>query len=199
MENAVNVVEPGTPPAPPGSPGGLRDPWVRPGLGLLAVLTLLAPLLYLASPQSAAEAASRGWVAVAPDAFTPRMARARERVEAALDATARGDTAAAIARYTEGEAEAWSARERAPTPERTTQATELWASMVLDRAGLMLRTGTAPWWRADNEQLLAEALAAVRRVQSVPTTPATRARAGRMAEEAQRRMRPGPLEWLPGR
>jgi hypothetical protein len=183
----------------PPSSSGLRDPWVRPGLALLGLLTILSVLLYRASPQSAAEATSRGWVAVAPDAFTPRIARARERAEAAGDALARGDTAAAVARLAEGEAEAWSARDRAPDTAGAARATELWAGMVLDRAELMLRTGTAPWWRADNEQLLGEALAAVQRLQGVPLQAATRQRADRVAAEIQRRLRPGPLEWLPVR
>lgn len=195
------MTDPAPPPAPtlPVSPGGLRDPWVRPGLALLALFTVGAVLLYRAAPRSAAEAAASGWVAVAPDAFTPRMARARERLEAALDAAARGDTAAAVARYVEGEQEAWSARERAPDAERGAQATELWAGMVLDRAELTLRAGTAPWWRADNTQLLGDALAAVARVQAVGARPGTRARADRLAEEIRRRQRPGPLEWIPGR
>lgn len=179
------------------SAGGLTDPWVRPGLALLAALSVLGVFLYTAAPQSASEVTSRGWVAMAPDAFTPRMARARERVSAAQDALARGDTAAALARFTEGEEEALSARERAGDAERAGQAAELWAGIALDRAELMLGAGTAPWWKADNTQLLNEALATVERVVAlVPSGPA-RQRADRLAAEIRRRQRPGPLEWIP--
>ena len=184
-------------PDPPSAAGSLRDPWVRPGLALLAVLTVLALFLYRAAPQSASEVRSSTWVAVSPDAFTPRMARARERVRAALQARAAGDTAGAVARYAEAEGEAWSARERASDTTQAVMATELWAGVVLDRAELMLTAGATPWYRGDDDQLLREALAAVQRVQSVPTTPQTRQRAATLAERIQRQLRTGPLEWLP--
>ncbi|HEU0299377.1 MAG TPA: hypothetical protein VFR37_07985, partial [Longimicrobium sp.] len=58
---------------------GLRDPWVIPGLALLAVLTVLVAAVYAGQPQSAGEVGGRAWVALSPDAYTPRMARARER------------------------------------------------------------------------------------------------------------------------
>lgn len=180
-----------------GPEGGMSDPWVRPGLALLALLSALAIFLYAATPQSVAEAGGRVGVALAPDAYTPRMARARERLSAALDAVARGDTAAALARYAEGEEEAWSARERAPDPVRAAAATELWAGMALDRAELTLRAGSAPWWRGDDAAMQAEALAAVQRVRAVPTDSATAARAARLEAQVRRRMRPGPLEWVP--
>ena len=178
--------------------GSLRDPWVIPGLALLAVLTVAAVLLYRSAPQSASQVKSATWVAVSPDAFTPRMARARERLQAALRARAAGDTAGAIAAYAEAEAEALSARERAEgDTARSSQATELWAGVALDRAELMLAAGAAPWYRGDNEQLLNEALAVVRQVRSVPTSPATRRRADAVAARVERQLRPGPLEWLP--
>jgi hypothetical protein len=137
------------------------------------------------------------WVAVSPDAFTPRVARARERVRAALQARAAGDTAGAIARYAEAEEEAWTARERAADSTQAATATELWAGSTLDRAELMLAAGAVPWYRGDNEQLLREAQAAVKRAQSVPTAPATRQRAAALAARIERELRPGPLEWLP--
>lgn len=177
--------------------GGLTDPWVRPGLVLLAALSVLAVFLYTTAPQSTAEVTRRGWVAVAPDAFTPRMARARERVEAAQDALARGDTAAALARFAEGEEEALSARERAGDAERAARAAELWAGIALDRAELMLSAGTAPWWKADDTQLLTDALAIVDRVVGIVPAGPVRQRADRLAAEIRRRQRPGPLEWIP--
>lgn len=196
---APTPLPPASPPVPPApaAPSGLRDPWVRPGLALLAVATVLAALLYRAAPQSAAEVRTGALVAVAPDAFTPHLSRARERVDAAQRARAAGDTAGAIARLAEGEEEALAARQRASDTTQTRTATELWAGMVLDRAELMLASGARPWYQADNDQVLTEALAAVRRAQEAPLAPATRARAAALDEKIRRQLRPGPLEWLP--
>ncbi|HEX5725511.1 MAG TPA: hypothetical protein VFX98_08590 [Longimicrobiaceae bacterium] len=178
---------------------GLTDPWVRPGLALLALLTALALVLYRNAPQSAGELRSRAWVALSPDAFTPRIARARERAQAAERARAAGDTAGAIARLAEGEQEAWSARELAAGTDtsRTRVATELWAGLALDRAELMLEAGARPWFRGDDDQLLREARAAVERVQAVPVPPPLQARARGIAERIRRELRPGPLEVVP--
>jgi hypothetical protein len=186
-----------TKPTAPANP--LRDPWVIPGLVLLAVLTVVVPLLYRGAPQTAAEVGSRTWVAVAPDAFTPRVSRARERVQAAMRAAASGDTAGAIARYAEAEGEAWTARQNAGDSTQTAMATELWATATLDRAELMLAAGAAPWYRGDNTQLLQEAKAAVQRAGSVPLAPATRTRAAALLANIERKLRPGPLEWIPQR
>jgi hypothetical protein len=189
--------EPAMPPSR--ASAGLRDPWVLPGLALLAVLTALALFLYAGQPQSPGEVGGRAWVALAPDAYTPRISRARERVKAGLDAAARGDTAAAIARYAEAEEEALTARERAGTPERTAEATELWAGIALDRAGLMLGAGATPWYRGDNEQMLRDASAVVQRVRAAPVSAPTKQRAEALAARIERQLRPGPLEWVPGR
>jgi hypothetical protein len=186
-----------TPAPPAGEAGGLRDPYVIPGLILLAVLTVLAILLYRAAPQSAAEVGSTAMVAVRPDAFTPRVSRARERVDAAQRARAAGDTAGAIARYAEAEEEALSARERAGDSTQVRTATELWANVVLDRAELMLASGTRPWWRADDTQVLNEALAALQPLRQVQLTPATQRRAADLDARIRRQLRVGPLEWLP--
>jgi hypothetical protein len=178
---------------------GLRDPWVRPGLALLAASTLLAAVLYAGRPQSAAEAGGRAWVVLAPDAYTPRISRARERVRAGQEAALRGDTAAAIARYAEAEEEALGARQRAGTPERAAEAAELWAGVALDRAGLMLGAGSAPWFRGDDEQLLRDALAVVEQVRAAPVAAPTQQRADALAQRIQRQLRVGLLELLPGR
>lgn len=184
---------------PHGPRSGLRDPWVLPGLALLGVLTVFAVLLYASQPQSAGEVGGRALVALAPDAYTPRVSRARERVKAALDAAARGDTAAAIARYAEAEEEALTARERAGTPERTAEATELWAGIALDRAGLMLGAGATPWYRGDDNQMLRDAAAIVQQVRTAPVSAPTKQRAEALAQRIERQLRPGPLEWVPGR
>ncbi|HYW06934.1 MAG TPA: hypothetical protein VE913_08260, partial [Longimicrobium sp.] len=174
-----------------------RDRWVIPGLALLAVLSVVAILVYRSAPQTAAEVGAGTWVAVSPDAYTPRVTRARERIQAAIRAVASGDTAGAIARFAEAEAEAWTARERAGDPAQLAGATELWATSTLDRAELMLAAGAAPWYRGDNKQLLAEAGGTVARVRSVPTAAPTRARADALAARIERQLRPGPLEWIP--
>ncbi|HET6230326.1 MAG TPA: hypothetical protein VFE05_09685 [Longimicrobiaceae bacterium] len=178
---------------------GLGHPWVRPGLALLAVLTLASILLYAKAPQSTAEAGSRAWITLSPDAYTPRMSRARERQVAAQQALARGDTAAAVTGYAQAAEEARIARGNTADSAQASAATELWATMTLDRASLLLASGAAPWWHADNDALLREALASAERVRAVPTQPAIRARAGALAAEARRRLRAGPLEWIPGR
>jgi hypothetical protein len=174
-----------------------RDPWIVPGAVSLAVLTVLSVLLYTSAPQSAAEVTRSTWVAVSPDAFTPRMARARERVSAALRAAAAGDTAGAVARYAEAEEEAWTARERTADSAQARQATELWAAATLDRAELMLAAGATPWYRGDDDQLLRDALATVERVRRAPVAAPLRRRADALAQRIERQLRPGPLEWLP--
>ena len=141
----------------------------------------------------------RAWVALAPDAYTPRIARARERVKAGQDAAAAGDTAAAIARYAEAEEEALSARERAGTPQRAGEAAELWAGIALDRAGLMLGAGATPWYRGDDDQMLQDARTIVQRVTAAPVSAPTKQRAQALDARIQRQLRTGPLEWLPGR
>jgi hypothetical protein len=183
----------------PRSTAGLRDPWVLPGIALLVVLTGLVAYLYGSQPQSASEVGGRAWVALAPDAYTPRISRARERVKAGQDAAAAGDTAAALARFAEAEEEALSARERAGTPERAAEAAELWAGIALDRAGLMLSAGGKPWYRGDNEQMLRDARVIVQRVQAAPVSQPTKQRAQALDARIVRQLRPGPLEWLPGR
>jgi cell division septum initiation protein DivIVA len=139
-------------------------------------------------------------VALAPDAYTPRISRARERVKAALDAAAAGDTAAAIARYAEAEEEALEARNRAADDTaRVAEATEFWAGIALDRAGLMLAGGATPWYRGDNDQMLTDALAIAQRVRAAPVSPPTRQRADELNARIERQLRTGPLEWLPRR
>ncbi|HYJ78330.1 MAG TPA: hypothetical protein VEW03_01905 [Longimicrobiaceae bacterium] len=174
-----------------------RDPWIAAGLAVLAVLTAGAILLYRSAPQSAAEVRGATWVAVAPDAFTPRISRARERVSAALRAGAAGDTAGALARYAEAEEEALLARGRAGDSAQVAASTELWAAAALDRAQLMLAAGARPWYRGDDNQRLAEALAVVRRVAGAPVSAAARQRADALGGRIARELRTGPLEWLP--
>jgi len=175
----------------------LREPWVLPGLAVLLVGTVLAVLLYRAAPQSAAEVRTGALVAVAPDAFTPHLSRARERLDASQRARAAGDTAAAIARLAEGEQEALAARQRASDSTQVRTATDLWANVVLDRAELMLASGAGPWYKMDDDQVLKEALTAVNRAQEAPLSPATKTRAAALDERIRRQLRPGPLEWLP--
>ena len=174
-----------------------RDPWVAAGLALLALLTIGVVLLYRSAPQSVAEARSRTLVAVRPSAFEPRFARAEERARAARAAVAAGDTAAAVREYVVAAEEAWNARGLAEDDAERGRATDLWAGAVLDRAGIMLQAASSPWWRRDDNPVLQQALTSVERVQSVPTSPAVRQRADRLAADLRTKLRPGPLEWLP--
>ncbi|HEX8390755.1 MAG TPA: hypothetical protein VF665_00240 [Longimicrobium sp.] len=177
---------------------GLRDPWIIPGLVLLAAMTGLALFLYAGQPQTAAEVGGRAWVALAPDAYTPRISRARERVSAALAAASAGDTAAALARYAEAEEQALDARRNAGTDAaRLAESTEMWAGIALDRAGMMLASGASPWYRADDKQRLNDALAVAERVRAAPVSAATRGRADGLTARIRRQLRPGPLEWIP--
>jgi hypothetical protein len=169
------------------------------GLVLLAALTLGVLLLYRGAPQSLAEARSRSWVAVRPDAYGPRIARANERLRTASAALQAGDTATALQAYATAAGEAWTAREHTEKEEERRAAGDLWGRIVLDRAELMLRAADTPWWRRDDDGLLREALASVERVAAGPASPATRARAEGLAQALRRKLRPGPLEWLPQR
>ena len=178
---------------------GLRDPWVLPGIAAVLVGTFLSVYLYASQPQTASEVGGRAWVALSPDAYTPRLSRARERVAAGQAAAVAGDTAAAIARYAEAEEEALSARERADTPQRAAEALELWAGIALDRAGLMLGAGAKPWYRGDNNQLLSDARTIVQRVVAAPVAAPTKQRAQELDARIARQLRTGPLEWFPGR
>jgi hypothetical protein len=196
-DGAPTLAAPNDPPPPGRGTSGLRDPWVLPGLALLAVLTVASVLLYRTHPQSVAEVRSSALVTLAPDAFTPHVARARERVDAAQRAASTGDTAGAVARYAEGEEEALTARQHAADTTQTRTATELWASIALDRAALMFATGAKPWYQVDNDAVLNEALAAVVRVEDGPVLPATKQRAQALDAQIRRQLRPGPLQWLP--
>jgi hypothetical protein len=79
------------------------------------------------------------------------------------------------------------------------EATEFWAGIALDRAGLMLAGGATPWYRGDNDQMLTDALAIAQRVRAAPVSPPTRQRADELVARTERQLRTGPLEWLPRR
>lgn len=177
----------------------VRDPWVGGGLALLLLLTAGTVVVYRSAPQTVAEARARGMVAVRPNAFAPRIARAEERARAAAAAAAAGDSAGAMQGYASAAGEAWSARGLAADSAGAAAATELWAGAVLERAALMLAAASSPWWRRDDDAALRDALAETERVLTVPAAPATRARAEALAAEIRAKLRPGPLEWLPRR
>jgi hypothetical protein len=77
------------------------------------------------------------------------------------------------------------------------EATEFWAGIALDRAGLMLAGGATPWYRGDNDQMLTDALTIAQRVRAAPVSSTTRQRADELIARIQRQLRTGPLEWLP--
>jgi hypothetical protein len=63
----------------------------------------------------------------------------------------------------------------------------------------MLGAGATPWYRGDDEQLLRDASAIVQRVRTAPVSAPTKQRAEALAQRIERQLRPGPLEWVPGR
>lgn len=178
-------------------PASERDPWVIGGMILLLVVTLAGIQLYRSAPRSAAELGSRAWLSVSPNAFAPRIARAREAYQAAAGARAAGRDSAAVDGYAVAADLAAEARTVAKEDADRSAATELWASALLDRAELLLGLGAEPWWRPDDNRLLEQALSSVEQVMQTPMAPATRERAATLRRELRAKLRPGPLELLP--
>ena len=176
-----------------------RDPWVIGGLVLLAALSVGALQLYRSAPQTLADAGTRGLVAVRPSAFGPRIRRAEERFTTAEAARAAGQDSVAMVNFSAAAEQAWAAREFADTPADSSVALNLWSRAVLVRTELLLQTGTGPWWRRDDKERLQEALASAQRVLAESSEPQVRQRAETLRKETERRLRPGPLEWLPQR
>lgn len=172
----------------------LRDPVFAGGLALLAVLSVLALLLYRNAPASVEEARTRAWSSVRPGAFAPQIARARERLEAGSEATS---DSIAIAAYEEAREAAASAWELAAVHEQTAAAVELWAEATLGSAEVLLRRGTAGALGVDDNELLRQALRHAEEVVAAPVEPAIEQRAIELRGRIERQLRPGPLEWLP--
>ena len=177
----------------------LRDPWVVGGLLLLGLLSLGAIQLYRSAPQTLADAGTRGLIAVRPSSFRPRMSRAEERLRVAQAAEAVGEDSAAVAGFEGAAEQAWAARGFADTSADTVAALQVWSRAMLGRAQVLLRTGVGPWWRRDDDERLRDALASVQGVESGAPDPEVRRQAALLRGEIERRLRPGPLEWLPGR
>lgn len=178
-------------------PASARDPWVVGGVTLLFALTFVALQLYRNAPQTLADAGTRGLIAVRPSAFGPRLARAEERLATAQTAEATGQDSVAITGFEAAAEQAVAARGFAETPADSAAALGVWSRAMLARAGILLRTGVGPWWRRDDNQRLGDALASVQAVQAAPVAAPVRARADSLTTEIERRLRPGPLEWLP--
>lgn len=176
-----------------------RDPWVIGGLALLVMLSLGALQLYRSAPQTLADAGTRGLVAVRPSAFGPRMRRAEERMVTAEAARATRQDSLAMVNFGAAAEQAWAARGFADTPTDSTVALNLWSRAVLGRTELLLQTGTGPWWRRDDNERLQEALTSAQRVLAESGEPEIREQAESLRGETERRLRPGPLEWLPRR
>ena len=176
-----------------------RDPWVIGGLALLVMLSLGALQLYRSAPQTLADAGTRGLVAVRPSAFGPRMRRAEERMVTAEAARATRQDSLALVNFGAAAEQAWAARGFADTPSDSSVALNLWSRAVLGRTELLLQTGTGPWWRRDDNERLQEALTSAQRVLAESAEPEIRERADALRRETERRLRPGPLEWLPRR
>lgn len=169
------------------------------GLVLLAVLSVGVLLLYRGAPQSVAEAGARSWMSVRPDAFTPRFVRAEQSYVRAAELRAAGRDSAAAAGFADAAAGAWEARGRAGAEEQRARASELWATALLERGDILLGAGSTAWWRPDDNAVLEDALASVDAVLGVRTSPEIRRRADTLAAALRAKLRPGPLEWFPGR
>lgn len=169
------------------------------GLGLLLVLSLGVVQVYRSAPQSLAEASTRSLVAARPDAFTPNLRRAEERLQAAAAAREMGSDSAANAAYAMAAEHAWRARDAAPDEAAIAAATELWAEAMLQRAQLLQEAGTGRGLRRDDNAILRDALTLAEQVLTVPTGPETRERAEEVQAAITRQLRFGPLQWLPQR
>ena len=176
-----------------------RDPWVIGGLLLLAVLSIGAVQLYRSAPHTLADAGTRGLVAVRPSAFGPRIRRAEERFATAEAARATQQDSTAMVNFGAAAEQAWAARGFADSPTDSSTALNLWSRSVLARTELLLQAGTGPWWRRDDNERLQEALTSAQRVLAEASEPEIRQRAEALRRETERRLRPGPLEWLPQR
>lgn len=176
-----------------------RDPWLIGGLVLLAVLSVGALQLYRSAPQTLADAGTRGLVAVRPSAFGPRLRRAEERFTTAEAAREARQDSVAMVNFGAAAEQAWTARGFADSPADSSAALNLWSRAVLARTELLLQAGTGPWWRRDDNERLQEALASAQRVLAEASEPDLRQRAEALRRETERRLRPGPLEWLPPR
>lgn len=175
----------------------LRDPMLAGGLALLALLSILAMLLYRSAPATVEEARTRALSSVRPAAFGPQLSHARERLGAARMAADAGSDSAALAAYDEARQVAGAAWELAGDDRQITAATAVWAEATLESAEVLLRSGTGPALRPDDDELLREALRRVEEVIAAPVDPAVQERAVELRTRVERQLRPGPLEWLP--
>lgn len=173
------------------------DPWTVAGLVLLALLTLGAIQLYRSAPRTLAEARTGSWVAAAPKAASANLARARERLDRALEAAAAGNDSAAVAFDSAAAEHAWTAAAAASDATMREEAEELWAAATLHRADRLRILGTGTGLSPDDNATLRRALDLVLRVDSLSSLPQARARADTLRATIERQLRPGPLEWLP--
>lgn len=164
---------------------------------LLLLGTLGAIWLYVAAPQSVAEARGRMWTAARPDAFVPRLSLARERLSAAVAADSAGRDSVALRAYGEAADAAWRGAALAPDSAARAGAADLWASAMLGAAELMRRQGTGAGLAPDDNARLRQAAAVVDRVLAVRVSVAAAQRAEALRGRIERQLRPGPLEWLP--
>lgn len=174
-----------------------RDPWVISGLVLLVVLSWAAVTLYRGGPQSASAVRDRVWLAARPDAFSPRIAEAERLLRQAGVVRQAGELQAMLPLLVAAASEADRARDAATTDAQTSRAVQVWSEATLQRAAVMVELGSAPWWRGDNDRVLTGARTLVDRVLASAPSQAVRARAEALRGEIIRKLRPGPLEWLP--
>lgn len=182
---------------PPPDGDSPRDLWVVGGLLLLLLLSIGAVLIYRSAPQTLAEAGTGSWLAATPNAAAANLARARESLERAHEAAQLGQDSAAVALDSVAAAHAWRAGELASDSATAMEALALWSEAQLHRADGLRILGTGGGLRLDDNAMLRRALEIVTELDSISPDPAVRARADSLRTVLERRLRPGPLQWLP--
>lgn len=175
----------------------MRDPWVRGGVALLAVLSVLSVMLYRSAPGSLGEARARVLSSALPNAFGPQLAQARERLSAGRSETKAGRDSTALLAFEEAIRAAGAAWELAGDERQAGTAIAVWAEANVESAATLLRMGTGAGLRPDDDEVLEAALARVRAVVAAPVDSAGQERAMELQRRIQRQLRTGPLEWLP--
>jgi hypothetical protein len=178
-------------------PAELRDPWTAAGLALLLTGTAAVGAVYLAAPQSVAEAAAGAGAAARPSSYAAHRARAEERLRAGEEAAASGRDTLASAAFAQAAEAGARARDLAGAEPDRAAAVDLWARATLGQAEVLRRAGTGSALKADDNDTLRRGLALVETVLASTATGQTRVRAGTLRANIQRQLRPGPLEWLP--
>lgn len=175
----------------------MKDPWVRGGVAILAILSVLSVMLYRSAPASFGEARARVLSSALPSSFGPQLSQARERLAAGRSEAEAGRDSTALLAFEEAVRAAGAAWELAGDPRQAETAIAVWAEANVESAEMLLRMGTGAGLRPDDDEVLEAALARVREVVAAPVDSAGQERAMELQRRIQRQLRTGPLEWLP--